>query len=251
MARNRPSISKEEFESVYEAEILGREFVEDIEYYKLSMQRFWECLRRIDALDLPEGTRALDIGGGITGVLMDRLLKFDVTVGDVNERARADIEAHGLGFITVDLFRDPEPAEPFDLVVLQEVIEHIPQPPYVVFRRIAQMMAPGGWFFLTTPNGHRFRNLVYMALGREILDIYRYPDADESVSLGHQHEYTLKQLIWQAGHAEFDIKEAEYYADGWQGATTTARVARVLSKPLDLIPHFQNSIAMMLRRPTV
>ena len=241
-------ISEPDFDRAYDTHVLGRMFVENHDYYRQSRQRFREGFRRIEALGLPAGTTAMDIGGGITGVLLAKLLDFDVTVADVVETTRGDIEEQGLSFALIDLFRDgPPPVEDLDLIVLQEVIEHIPQPPYLVFNRIAAMLAPGGRLFLTTPNGHRFRNLIYMMLGREILDIYRYPE--DGKGLGHQHEYTLKQLIWQAGHADFVIEMAEYYRDGWRGATPGARLARLATAPADLIPHFRNSIAMMLRRP--
>ena len=101
-----------------------------------------------------------------------------------------------------------------DLVILQEVIEHIPQPPYVVLEKIRTMLAPGGLLFLTTPNGHRFRNVLYMLAGREIVDIYRYPCPGDA--LGHQHEYTMKQMLWQAREAGFEVRSA-IYQDGWRG----------------------------------
>lgn len=244
-------VSKPEFDRVYDKAILNRRFVEDLDYYPQARRRFWDGIRRIDALNLPAGARVIDIGGGITGVLMHELFGFDVTIADVNERARGDVEAMGLNFTLIDISRDNPPvATDLDLVVLQEVIEHIPQPPYVVLRRLAAMLAPGGYLFLTTPNGHRFRNLVYMAFGREILDIYRYPGEGEG--LGHQHEYTLKQMLWQAREAGFEITEAETYRDGWRGATPVAKVARFLSIPAELaVPHMRNAIAMTLRRPVV
>ncbi len=253
MSGNRTSrVTRAEFDKVYDEAILNRRFVEDLDYYPLARQRFWEGIRRIDALNLPEGARVMDIGGGITGVLMHELFGFDVIIADVNETARADVEARGIGFTIIDIFRDNPPvAEGLDLIVLQEVIEHIPQPPYLVFRRLNAMLAPGGYLFLTTPNGHRFRNLMYMLVGREILGVYRYPEEGEGEVLGHQHEYTLKQMIWQAEHARMEIAEAETYRDGWRGATPFAKVARFLSIPFELaVPHMRNAISMILRRPT-
>lgn len=237
-----------QFSEVYDANVQGRTYVENLAYYQASRRRFWEAFRRIAALNLPKDAKVLDIGGGILAVLVSKLLGLEVKVGDVNDRARADIEELGLGFTIIDLFSDEAPAETgFDLVILTEVIEHIPQPPYIVYGRIAKLMAPDGRLFLTTPNGHRFRNLVYMALGKEILDFYRYPKP--GMALGHQHEYTLKQLLLQARHAGFDVEMAEYYEDGFKGASTAARIARIVSKPVGLIPYLRNGIVMVLRAP--
>ncbi|MEM9435426.1 MAG: class I SAM-dependent methyltransferase [Pseudomonadota bacterium] len=242
------TISRQAFNKVYDARIVGRTFVEDLDYYRQSQERFWQAFRRIEALKLPEGARALDIGGGIMGVLMAELLGLAVTVADVNDRSRDDIEGLGLTFVTIDLFRDgAPPVTGMDLVVLQEVIEHIPQPPYIVFRRIARLLAPGGRFFLTTPNGHRFRNVLYMIAGKEILGLYRYPE--EGQALGHQHEYTMKQLLWQTGHSKvFEVEEAEYFQDGWAGSTPAARLFWQLTKPAGLVPRLRNSIGMTLVR---
>lgn len=240
-------ITRPAFDSAYDAEILNRRFVEDIDYYHASRLRFWRAFQRIEALGLPQGARTLDIGGGIMAVLTKRLLGHAPIVGDVNERAREDVEALGLDFVLIDLFRDgAPPVSDLDLVVLQEVIEHIPQPPYIVFRRIAQMLKPGGYLFLTTPNGHRFRNFLYMALGKEILGIYRYPDEGEA--LGHQHEYTRRQLLWQADRGGFEVCSADYYADGWTGSSKKAQLAWTLARPADLIPYMRNGIAMVMRR---
>lgn len=239
--------SRAMFDKAYDAEILDRTFVEDLQYYHASRTRFWHAFLRISELDLPPGSVAVDIGGGIMGVLMDRLLGFDVIVADVTDEARADIERLGLRFVNIDLFRDLDPPTTgADLVVLQEVIEHIPQPPYLVLRRIAQMLRSGGRLFLTTPNGHRFRNLLYMVLGREILGIYRYPE-EGGEALGHQHEYTRKQMIWQAEHAGYTAERAEYYQDGWTGASIKARIAWWVTAPVGLIGYMRNGISMTLR----
>lgn len=41
----------------------------------------------------------------------------------------------------------------FDLVVCSEVIEHVPDH-LALLRQINELLKPGGWFILTTPNGH-------------------------------------------------------------------------------------------------
>lgn len=236
------------FDRVYDETVLGRTFVEFKEYYEASRTRFWKSFRYVEALGLPEGAKVIDIGGGIMGVLTERLLGFDAHVFDVTPEAEADITALGLPFARVDLFRDElPPIDDADLVILTEVIEHIPKPPYLVLRKLAGLLKPGGHLFLTTPNGHRFRNLVYLAAGRDVLGLYRYPE--EGQALGHQHEYTMKQMEWQADLAELDVVLAEYFEDAFAGASTKARIGRILARPTQFLPHWRNALALVLRKP--
>jgi 2-polyprenyl-3-methyl-5-hydroxy-6-metoxy-1,4-benzoquinol methylase len=246
MSNFKESIGRHEFDDVYDATILQHEFVEWRDYYRYSRERFWKSFTWVRDLNLGEGTRTLDIGGGIMAVLLQRLLGHDAYVGDVNERAAADVRELGLSFTKIDLFRDDNVApEPFDLIVLTEVIEHIPQPPYLVFQRIARLLRPGGMLFLTTPNGHSIRNVLYMLAGREILDTYRYPEPGET--LGHQHEYTMKQMLWQLDRGGFEIVRAEHVESGWTGATPTARLAHLVTKPATLVPHLRNGVWISAR----
>jgi len=248
MTATEPTLTQAEFDRVYDRCILERHFVEDPAYYEAERRRFFATMRDIARLGLGPGTRTLDIGGGIMAVLLKELFGHDAHVGDVNERAAGDVEAAGLSFVHVDLFRDPpEVTERFDLVVLTEVIEHIPQPPYIVFGRIAAYLKPGGVLFLTTPNGHRLRNLVRMALGREILDIYRYPEPGEA--LGHQHEYRLRQMLWQVVRAGYSTVFAELSDNAGVGHSTGARIGRLLAGPvMRLVPHFRERLVLAARR---
>jgi 2-polyprenyl-3-methyl-5-hydroxy-6-metoxy-1,4-benzoquinol methylase len=238
------TVTRSEFDAAYRETILGRHFVEDLEYYRMAGERFWKSFRKIESLGLKPDARVIDIGGGIMAVLLHALLGYKAIVGDVTSFAQDDVQAAGLEFVTVNLFSDDDPGiEPVDLVVLQEVIEHIPQPPYLVINRIRKMLRPGGYLFLTTPNGHRLRNLLYMVFGKEILGLYKYPEPGEA--LGHQHEYTLAQMRWQMDHSELKLIDAEYYEDGFKGASTKARIAWTVTKPATLVPHWRNGLMLV------
>lgn len=240
--------NKADFVKHYDDLIRGREFVEYESYYENSVTRFWKAFNHIQRLDLPPSARVLDIGGGIMGVLLARIHGMQVTVGDVNRRAAEDINGFGIPFVELNLMSETQlPQEQFDLVILQEVIGHIPQPPYIVFDRIQGFLKSGGILFLTTPNGSRFRNVLYLLAGKQVLDHFRYPEGTES--LGAQHEYTLDQMTWQFERAGMQILFAKQYTCGWAGATLWAWVAHRLVAPAALIPHLRNGLMLAARKP--
>lgn len=246
-------IDHAQFADAYFDLVENRTFVEYPEYYRYSVGRFWKAFDRIQKLRLPRAAgsstnpRVIDIGGGIMALLLHRLLGFEASVGDVNRRAAGDVEDYGLSFQTVDLLSDTDvPAATYDLVVLQEVVEHLPEPPYVVFERIKRFMAPDSVLFLTTPNAARLRNLLYHLAGRQVLDDFRYPVPGEA--LGHQMEYTLPQLLWQLNRAGLSPLFAEHYDDGWAGATRTARLSHLLARPVNVVSHLRNGLVAAARK---
>ena len=236
------------FDSVYGARVLGRAFVEYADYYRQSRGRYRAAAARIGALGLPPGTRHLDVGGGQMALLCRDLYGFAPTVGDVVDTAVGDVVSQGAAFQRLNLLDDAYSAEkPYDLVTLLEVIEHIPHPPYVTFAKLARILRPGGWLLLTTPNFFRIRNVLRMLAGREVLDIYRYPEGDEA--LGHQYEFTAAQMDWQLRHAGFTPAFCTPYRSGLRGASAGARLAHVATLPFALVPHLRDGLIAAARAP--
>ena len=236
------------FDDAYDRLVLGREFVEFRDYYVQARRRYARTLALIGTLGLPPGSRHLDIGGGQMALLSRAMYGFDPAVGDVVRTGSGDVEDQGVAFQRINLMDARYEADaPYDLVSLCEVIEHIPVPPYIVLGKLAAILKPGGWLVMTTPNGFRIRNILRMLANREVLDLYRYPEGDQP--LGHQHEYTLRQMGWQLELAGYRPQTLRTYVSGWRGASAGARLAHALTAPFNLFPHLRDGLLVAARAP--
>ena len=110
---------------------------------------------------VPLGARVLDVAvaqGNFSLALAER--GYRVTWNDL----RADLvgyvklkhERGQIDFAPGSVF-DLEFDEPFDCVVATEVIEHVAHPDKFL-TKLSQLVRPGGYLVLTTPNGAYFRN---------------------------------------------------------------------------------------------
>jgi SAM-dependent methyltransferase len=116
--------------------------------------------------------KILDVGGRKSPYTIG--VTADVTVSDI-PRASEVQEQLGLGFtdqilrnlqrrrsnivnvVLEDMCRSAQPSDHFDGVVSVEVIEHVPEDDAFV-AQMARVTKPGGWLFLTTPNGDYVKN---------------------------------------------------------------------------------------------
>jgi SAM-dependent methyltransferase len=98
--------------------------------------------------------RALEVGFG-TGVFLKALRAhgWDALGIEVAESSVAEARRHGItGVEARDLYADDLPAASYDLVVMDGVLEHIPEP-LGFLRSARRVLRRGGLLYITTPHG--------------------------------------------------------------------------------------------------
>lgn len=219
-------------------------------YYQLSRERYFRTLCYLADLDLPEPAKVLDIGGGQFAILASKLFGDEGMVGDIGDDFRAPADLADVGFTVCNLLED-DPASfrgAFDLIVLAEVIEHLPMPPYLILGKLRTWLKPGGTLLITTPNLFRPRNVVRMLLGRDPFDTFMLPR--DGVSLGHQTEYSAQHLAWHIGEAGFALERMEHDQLGQTGFSWRTRVARKLLAPLQVRKAWREELVAIARNPS-
>jgi len=78
----------------------------------------------------------------------------------------------------------PYPDNYFDVIVLSEVLEHLPYSPLKMFREFKRVLKPGGAVQISTPNPAGIGKLIALALGRAPLepDIKIFAKEDDTYS---------------------------------------------------------------------
>lgn len=238
-------LDRKKFDDKYDELILSSRFFEEHSYYIRERARYFNTLKlllaRMDSSrDLSE-IRVLEIGGGQICLLMKALFGSKAVVADVSDKYKESVQKQGCDFRVCDLLYDDLPdRDYFDVVIICEVIEHMPVPPYQILSKIKNWMKPGGLLFLTTPNLYRLRNVVRLMLGMRVFDIFFIPERGNSI--GHPFEYSAEHLSWQMARGGFKDIKVTYKQLSLTGATFRARLARGLLAPLMLRDKFKDTL---------
>lgn len=177
-----------------------------VTYLNYHRPRFIFLARLIDGLILSLGqggksqpVRLLDIGPSFETQLIPALwpeVRLD-TMGMYDARFP---NSPGGKHIELDLndiyFEDKRPkVEPYSIIILAEVIEHLYTAPSQIFTYLATCLRPGGYLIVQTPNAATLPNRVKLLLGRNPFEMIRESRANP----GHYREYTRRELIELGG----------------------------------------------------
>ena len=234
-------------ESLGATAIINNNFFEEDSYYIQQKPRYFHVLKQICQLSLPNPARILEIGGGQIALLSKELFSDECTVADVNETYKQGILDRGLKFQCCDLLHDDlRERDAYDLVIICEVIEHIPIPPHIVLEKIKAWIKPGGLIFLTTPNLYRFRNLIRLALGLRVFDTFLLPERGQGI--GHPFEYSQTHLEWQLSKAGFESINIQLKQLDNSGSSLWTQLGRVLVSPFLLRPLWRDKLVAVAKK---
>lgn len=241
------TVDKKAFDEKYDELILGSKFFEVDNYYVRERLRYFNSLKlllaRLDHVSDMSRLHVLEIGGGQIALLINALFGCKAVVADVSDKYEDSLLKQGCELRVCDLLYDDLPdRNHFDVVVMLEVVEHLPIPPHKILAKIKTWMKPGGLLFITTPNLYRLRNVIRLALGMRVFDHFFIPERGHSI--GHPFEYSAEHLSWQISQGGFKDIEIAYKQLSLTGSTFRAKLARVLLAPLLLRYKFRDSLVV-------
>ncbi len=226
------------FDRFYDEAVVHGRFNEVADYYPRYRSRYRAILRKYAEVAGPPPARVLDIGGGQHALLAKLLWGDRATLADIAGSHFDYLRQRGVDVVEWNLCSDEQPfVGEFDAIFFSEVIEHLPIPGHVVLERLRIALRPGGVIICTTPNLYRLRNVVYMALGKQMYDYFRMPT---DRGLGHVLEYSQDHLKWQFERAGFEGVRVEFYQLPHKIKALHFRVLSWFGYPLLLMPRFRD-----------
>lgn len=246
---SRP-FDRRKFDAAYASFIVQGRFQEVPEYYPRYRSRYRENLRLFaEVAPSAEPLRVLEVGGGQHALLANKLYGDTATLADIPGPHFDYLQEQGLQTVSWNLCSDEQPFEnEFDFIFFSEVIEHLPIPGHLPLERLRKALKPTGRLLCTTPNLHRLRNVVYLLLGKQIFDYFRYPT---DKGLGHIVEYTHDHLRWQLETAGFTVERLDMREFSHNPTNPVFRVLSWVGSPLFLIPRYRDNLVALARpRPT-
>jgi SAM-dependent methyltransferase len=166
----------------------------------------------------PDGTRrdVLDLGcgaGSTTLALVDDPDRFRVVGADVSESALAEyVTATGRPAVRLDAERLPFDTGRFDVVISDDVIEHLVDTDAYA-REVHRVLASGGLLMLTTPNLAAWFNRLGLLAGVQpafsevsFEKVFGRPGYD---IVGHLRLFTQRSILQFLDHHRFAVLETK------------------------------------------
>lgn len=145
--------------------------------------------------------RVLDLGcgqGHITEKIRLALPDEEITGLDYSVSAIEYARDHfpEIDFAVGNAYKCPYSNEYFDMVVCNNLWEHVPDP-LLLLNQMSAVLKPGGSLIVSTPSRYRLNNLVKILLGKPV------------VFMSDQHitEYTVGQVIEQLRYGGFTVTQ--------------------------------------------
>ena len=161
-----------------------------------------------------ETGRILELGSApfhFTALL--REMGLPVTGVDINpERFSGYIRSEGLDVVKCDVENEELPFGDgsFQLVVFNEVFEHMRINPITTLQKIHRVIQPGGYLMLSTPNLYSIVTYINFVMGKGFDDPYEQFDKLQKFGhMGHVREYAVPQVrkfLRKTGFEEVEVK---------------------------------------------
>lgn len=183
------------------------------EYFWTHSVRYYETLLRIQQIAGQNRLTILDIGcfPYHVGRALELLGHTMYGIASYHEKIKND----KIAIVNIETEKFPYKDNFFDVVLFNEVIEHLPQSPIPALKEIHRVTKKGGYMMITTPNIARSINRGKLLFGKNVMypiTVY-FEENGKGNTIYHRHnrEYTLDELTQIVKETDWNIETSEYF----------------------------------------
>jgi SAM-dependent methyltransferase len=125
-------------------------------------------------------------------------------VDNNREKIRAFAQSQG---ISLQEHLEPEEGAPYDLVMLNDVLENLPISPRVILTDLIEFLRPEGYLFVSVPNLSNLRKRISLLFGRTVLGPYPFYFWYDGPWRGPFREYVRKDLLLMGRFLDLELIE--------------------------------------------
>lgn len=182
-------------------------------YFWTHSVRYQYILKKVQLIAKDKRLKILDIGCFPYHIGKALELLGHVVYGIASEHE--PVRNKNITILNVERDRFPYKDNFFDLVLCNEVIEHLPQSPILMLQEIYRVTKKDGFLIVTTPNIARSINRAKLLVGESIIhpiDVY-FEENGKGNNIYHRHnrEYTLNELRILLAKTSWNIVQSGYF----------------------------------------
>ena len=164
-------------------------------------RRFTDTITLLKKVSGVDCAKILDLGcgeGHLTGLIRQTFPASEIHGLDYSIDAIriANREYKNINYVVADAYFPPFVTGYFDVVVLNNLWEHVADP-LLLLRSIERLLCPGGVVIISTPSRYRISNLVRVMIGREVAFMSKL----------HVTEYSIGQVKEQLKFGGFKVTD--------------------------------------------
>lgn len=182
-------------------------------YFLTHNVRYKFIIKNVQKLSFGKKLKILDIGcfPYHIGKILEDLGHEVYGISSYHEQ----IKRENIKILNIDKEKLPFDNNFFDLVLFNEVLEHLVQSPMPVLNEIYRVTKKDGFFMLTTPNISRSINKFKLLFGKTIMypiDVF-FEERGRGNNIYHRHnrEYTLEELKFLLKNTNWHIEKSKYF----------------------------------------
>jgi SAM-dependent methyltransferase len=130
-------------------------------------------------------------------------------MGDNLKRIQAFAKANDIALKVGDGTTLPYPEKSFDLVMLNDVLEHMPMSPRLLVNAAVSLLKPNGVLMVTVPNAVNIRKRMDVLRGRTNLPPFNQYYWSDGLWRGHIREYVKEDLVELARYSGLQVEKLE------------------------------------------